>query len=195
LGYGGTRGLATVGRVRPEKGTDVFVDSMLQILPKYPDLVALVVGKATKEHNGFQKKLVERVAQASLSDRLIFTGEIVSEKMPTLMRALSLLVALPRYEGYGMTPLEALASGVPFVGSDTGYFDEFSNDGKVGTVVPLEDVSSSTNAIDAWLSDDRFLKKASELASHFVAQQHSLDAEVAGINAVYEDLWKADRVG
>ncbi len=189
LGYGGTRGLATVGRVRPEKGTDVFVDAMLQVLPKHPDLVALVVGKAAKEHLAFQQKLVAKVAAAGLSDRLLFIGEIDPDKMRRLLRALSLLVALPRYEGYGVTPLEAMASGVPFVGSDTGYFKEFSNGGLMGKLVPVADVKLAAVAVEAWLSDAEKLTRASTLAPGFVAQQHSVNSEVAGINAVYEGLW------
>ena len=190
LGYGGTRGAATIGRVRPEKGTDIFVDTMLQVLPEYPDLVALVVGKAAKEHLGFQQKLKDKVAIAGLSDRLLFVGEVAADEMPALMQSLSLLVALPRYEGYGMTPLEALASGVPFVGADAGYFEEFSNEGKLGKVVPLEDARQAAAAIEVWLSDEQLLLTASKLAPDFVKQQHSLETEVAGINAVYEGLWE-----
>lgn len=190
LGYGGARGLATVGRVRPEKGTDVFVDVMLQVLPKHPDLVALVVGKAAKEHLGFQKALKDKVAAAGLSDRLLFIGEVSADEMPGLVRALSLLVALPRYEGYGMTPLEALASGVPFVGSEAGYFDMFSNEGKVGKLVPVEEAGQAAAAIDAWLNDEQHLLGASKMAPEFVKQQHSIEIEVAGINAVYEELWR-----
>jgi mannosyltransferase len=189
LGYGGKRGLATVGRVRPEKGTDIFVDAMLRVLPKHPDLVALVVGKAAKEHLEFKKNLMNKIAAAGLSDRLVFTGEVEADKMPDLIRALSLLVALPRYEGYGVTPLEALASGVPFVGSDTGYFDVFSNDGALGTVVPLENAALGADAVDAWLTDEKRFMRACTMASGFVQQQHSIEHEVSGINAVYEGLW------
>lgn len=192
LGYGGKMGVAAVGRIRPEKGTDVFVDAMLQVLPKHPDLVALVVGKAAKEHVGFQQKLIDRITAAGLSDRLVFVGEVGPDKMPALMQGLSLMVALPRYEGYGMTPLEALASGVPFVGSETGYFKEFSNQGTLGTVVPLENANLGAVAIEAWVGDEDRLLRASELAPGFVKQQHSIGHEVAGINAVYEGFWSDD---
>jgi len=93
LGYGGKRGVAAIGRVRPEKGTDIFVDTMLQILPMHSDLVALVVGKTAKEHRGFQQKLKDKVATAGLSDRLLFVGEVVAGEIPALMQSLSLLVA------------------------------------------------------------------------------------------------------
>jgi mannosyltransferase len=190
LGYGGVRGVAAIGRVRPEKGTDTFVDTMLRILPKHPDMVALVVGKAAKEHLGFQQKLKDKVAVAGLSDRLLFIGEVAADEMPVLIRALSLLIALPRYEGYGMTPLEGLASGVPFVGSLVGYFDTFSNENKFGKIVPVADAGQAAAAVEAWLADEQQLLGASKLAPGFVKQQHSIETEVAGINAVYEGLWK-----
>ncbi len=190
LGYGGKRGVAAIGRVRPEKGTDVFVEAMLKVLPGQHDLVALVVGKAAKEHLEFQQKLKDKVAAAGLSDRLLFVGEVAADEMPDLTRSLSLLVALPRYEGYGMTPLEALASGVPFVSSDAGYFRTFSNGGKLGKVVPIEDAWQGATEVEAWLSDEQKLLAASKLAPDFVKQQHSIETEVAGINAVYEGLWK-----
>jgi len=189
LGYGGARGVATIGRVRPEKGTDIFVDAMLRVLPEHPDLVALVVGKAAKEHLAFQQKLIAKVTAAGLSDRLLFVGEFGPDRMPPLMRALSLLVALPRYEGYGVTPLEAMASGVPFVGSAAGYFKEFSNGGRLGKVVPVGDAGLAADAVKAWLSDAAELVRACALAPGFVAQQYGIEREVAGINAVYEGLW------
>ena len=88
-----------------------------------------------------------------------------------------------------MMPLEALASGVPFVASDTGYFKMFSNEGQVGTVVPLEDAKSAANAIDTWLSDTDLLEQVSKLAPSFIAQHHSVEKEAAGIAKVYEGLW------
>ena len=189
LGYGGKRGVATIGRIRPEKGTDIFVETMLQVLPKYPDLVALIIGKTAIKHKKFQVILEERIRQAGLSSRLLFIGEVSPQKMPLLIRSLSLLIALPRYEGYGMTPLEALASGVPFVGSDTGYFKEFSNKGTVGTVVPCEDNDLAKDAIDSFLSNPDKLAQASNLAVKFVTKHHSIEKEVEGITNVYNMLW------
>jgi len=89
-----------------------------------------------------------------------------------------------------MTPLEALASGVPFVGSEVGYFEEFSNGGNFGKVVPVENAKQAAAAVDAWLSDEQQLLGASTLAPGFVKQQHGIETEVAGINAVYEGLWE-----
>ncbi len=189
FGFGGKRGVATIGRIRPEKGTDIFVDAMIQVLPRYPDMVVLIVGKSTRQHRKFQKMLEDRILQAGLSDRCLFVGEVAPEKMPLLIRSLSLLITLPRYEGYGMTPLEGLASGVPFVGSDTGYFKEFSNNGEVGTVVPCEDSILAAKAINDFASDSKKLSIASKTAIRLVAEKYDIKKEVSRIGEVYERLW------
>ena len=189
LGYGGSHGIATVGRIRPEKGTDVFVDAMLRLLPQRPGAVGLVIGRAGGKHETFLKSLKDKVAAAGLTDRLLFVGEIPASDLPRLMRALSLVVQLPRYEGYGMVPLEGLASGVPFIGSDAGYYRSFSAQGRVGTIVPL-DASATAEAAALWLSHDD-PAQVREITRDSAETHFSAKAEANGIGAVYEELWNA----
>ncbi len=193
LGHGGTHGIATVGRIRPEKGTDLFVDAMLRLLPERPGAVALVVGRAGGKHDAFLETLKARVASAGLAERLLFVGEVPPAELPRLMRALSLVVQLPRYEGYGMVPLEGLASGVPFIGSQTGYYAAFSDAGRVGTVVPHNAPDAAAEAAAALLARADEADQAAGLAqaARAVAQDRfSARAEADGIDAVYQDLWQ-----
>lgn len=191
LGYGGKVGLATVGRVRPEKGTDLFVDAMLRVLPQHPEAVALVIGRAAREYKKFELDLKDRVEAAGLMHRILFLGELPPEQLPNVMQGISLLVAMPRYEGYGMTPLEAMASGTPFVASDTGYYRAFSAQGMAGTVVGLYDYEAAAGEVDAVLSDDVRLNQMSTAALDQVLAHHSVEREADGICKVYEDLWAA----
>lgn len=63
------------GRVRRQKGTDLFVDSMIALLPGRPGWGAIVAGRATGPHAAFETELKERVAKAGLADRILFVGE------------------------------------------------------------------------------------------------------------------------
>ncbi|WP_405112356.1 glycosyltransferase family 4 protein [Phaeobacter sp. BS52] len=191
LGYGGQQGIATVGRIRPEKGTDLFVDAMLRLLPKHPGAIALVIGRATREHQGFLKGLQAKIAAAGLGERILFPGEIPASDLPRVMRALSLVMQLPRYEGYGMAPLEGLASAVPFVGSDTGYYRAFSAQGTVGTVVPLEAADAAAEAAGQLLSAPEELSRRGQAGRDLAVHTFSARAEADGIDAVYQELWSA----
>ncbi|MGB7241087.1 MAG: glycosyltransferase family 4 protein [Sulfitobacter sp.] len=192
MGYGGTQGIATIGRIRPEKGTDLFVQAMLRLLPQRPGLVALVVGRAGGKHDGFLAGLKQQIAAAGLTDRILFPGEIAPEALPSLMRSLSLVCQLPRYEGYGMVPLEAMASGVPFVASDAGYYAAFSAQGRSGSIVPLDAPDAAADAALGLMENadfDTMAMTAREIAD----TQFSARIEADGIEAVYQQLWSEGR--
>ena len=187
-GYPGARGIATIGRIRPEKGTDRFVDAMCAVLPRQPDLTALVIGRAAGADLAFLDRLKAQVAAAGLADRLLFPGEMAADDLRALMPALSLVVQLPRYEGYGMVPLEGMACGVPFVAAQAGHYAEFSAQGRTGVVT-----GDAAGAVSALIADaDRHAAMA-RAAREVALQHYSVAREADGIGAVYEALWAEGR--
>jgi len=192
-GMPGEYGILTVGRIRPEKGTDLFIRAMLRALPALPGAVAVVAGMAKGGDGPFLDRLKAEVAAAGLSGRILFPGEVPAERMPALMRGCRLLVALPRYEGYGVTPIEAMACGVPFVATRTGHFAEFAglaggND-QSGVVVALEDWQAAADAAVALLSDPLRHGAMAAAARDRAVRLFGIGREAAGIGAVYDALW------
>ncbi|MEL7014350.1 MAG: glycosyltransferase family 4 protein, partial [Pseudomonadota bacterium] len=165
------------GRMRP-------IVAMPDVLPRHPDTTALVIGRAAKSDEQFLNDLKAKIAKANLTDRVLFPGEIASTNLPEVMRALSLVVQLPRYEGYGMTPLEGMASGVPFVATDQGYYRQFSAQGQAGVIsdMPAED-------IHALLSDPCRLMQMSASARDIANTHFSIAREASGISQTYQALW------
>ncbi|MAM24444.1 MAG: lipopolysaccharide biosynthesis protein [Rhodobacteraceae bacterium] len=187
LGFGGKQGIATIGRIRPEKGTDRFVDAMLRLLPNHPDTVALVIGRADRRHQSFLDGLKAQVRSAGLGDRLLFPGELPATELPALVQGLSLVMQLPRYEGYGMAPLEGMAAGVPFVATDAGYYRVFADEGRAGSIVPPDDPAAAAAAAETLLSDATPARSA--LIRKLAESRFSARAEAEGIDAVYQSLW------
>jgi mannosyltransferase len=183
-GFGGQKGIATIGRIRPEKGTDVFVDAMLRLLPQQPDSTALIIGKATREHQSFLDGLKVKVARTGLNERILFIGEVPAAELPALMQSLSLIMQMPRYEGFGMVPLEGMASGVPFVATDAGSYRAFSDEGRTGTIV-----QDATDASDAAAKILHSNHEAMAAHARIIAQTcFSSEQEADGIDAVYQML-------
>jgi mannosyltransferase len=187
-GFGGSAGIATIGRIRPEKGTDLFIEAMLRLLPDLPGVTALVIGRAGREHQKFELDLKDKVQRAGLIDRVRFVGEIPAPDLPALVRSLSLVMQLPRYEGYGMAPLEGMASGVPFVASDAGYYAAFSAQGRSGVVVPQEMPHHAADAARAILTDPEHHAALGRDARRIACDSFSAAAEAAGIEEVYRLL-------
>lgn len=192
-GHPGRFGIGIVGRIRPEKGTDLFVEAMLKVLPQRPEFTALIVGAAKPADAPFERELKDRIQAARLSERIRFVGEIPAAQMPAMMQSLSLLVAPPRYEGFGMTVLEALAAGAAVVATDTGFFAEMIQEGRTGHVVPLQDLTALTSAILAITADPAHLARAGQAAREHAVAHFTLSGEVQQIERVYERLWAGDR--
>ena len=185
-GHPGTAGIATIGRIRPEKGTDRFVDAMIKLLPNHPGLTALVIGRAAKSDAAFLAGLEQRIAAAGLTGRILFPGEIPPDDLPPLMRALSAVVQLPRYEGYGMAPLEGMASGTPFVATDQGYYRSFAGQGTCGLITEPE---TAAQTLATLLSDPERHAQMSTAARAAAETHYSIEQEATAIAAVYDQLW------
>jgi len=85
-----------------------------------------------------------------------------------------------------------MASGVPFVASDTGWFEEFSGGGAAGVVIPDGDPQSAANEITAILGDPARHAAMADAARARAVEHFSIAAEADAINAVYEELWAGD---
>lgn len=174
------------GRVRRQKGTDLFVDAMIALLPRHPRWSAVVTGRTTAEHRAFEAELRHRVEKAGLADRILFLGE--HPEIERCYRALSLYVAPQRWEGFGLTPLEAMASGVPVVAADAGAFSELVEDGVTGTLVAREDLAAIVGAAGRWMEDDAARARAGEAAARRARELFPLQGEAGRLMALYDEL-------
>ncbi|MEM4251217.1 MAG: glycosyltransferase family 4 protein [Candidatus Bathyarchaeia archaeon] len=129
------------------------------------DVRLLVVG------GGELKQAYERMAQnLQIRDRVIFAGEVPDALLPKYY-ALSDILVLPskdRSEGFGLTILEANASGIPAVASAVGGIPGILIDGENGVLVPPRDPEKLSEAIRRLVVDDDYRaalgRRARELA-------------------------------
>jgi mannosyltransferase len=193
LGLPGKYGIGIVGRIRAEKGTDQFVEAMCRMLPQRPDFTAVIIGRAKPAEAAFEAQLQQQVRQCGLADRVIFLGEQPPQQLAQTLRALSLLVAPPRYEGFGMTPLEAMASGLAVVATDTGVFREIIDEGQTGYVVGIDQIDDLTTAALNITADPTRLHSMGERARQVAVERLSLDREIDGYANVYQRLWNGEK--
>src|ERR1700726_3618721 len=72
-GLPGRYAIGCFGRVRAQKGSDVFVEAMCRLLPRYPDFTAAIVGAITPEQMVFANDLKKRIEAAGLGSRIVIT--------------------------------------------------------------------------------------------------------------------------
>ncbi|MGI9370613.1 MAG: glycosyltransferase family 4 protein [Ruegeria sp.] len=188
LGLPGGLLLGCYGRIRHQKGTDAFVDAMIDLCGRFDDVSGIVMGRATEQHTGFLNEQKEKVAKAGLSDRILFMPEVTVDAIAQWYQVLDLFIAPQRWEGFGLTPLEAMACGVPVVATDVGAFSEIVTDPSLGRVVPPGDIPALADAAAEMLQDRDSLAQSGQAARTHVEQNFDINGEARTLVALYERL-------
>jgi mannosyltransferase len=131
--------------------------------------------------------LKSKVAAAGLTQRIIFLGDV--DDISVWYRRFTLFVAPSRQEGFGLTPLEAMASETAVVVSDAGSFPSMIKSGVNGAIVPAGDGDALTRAIEPYFRNPDLAKEHGQAGLEFVQANFSLAAEARRIRAVYDRLW------
>jgi mannosyltransferase len=192
-GLPGRYGIGIFGRVRPQKGTDVFIKVMCRLLPRYPDFTAVIVGRIAAEHRAFAASLQAEVKEAGLVDRVRFFGELPIEDVPRWYQAVTIFVFASRNEGFGLTLIEAMAAGCALVASRAGAAEAVVADGDTGILVPTGDADALAAALEPLMRDPQRATALGKRARERVLAALSINAEADGIVAVFRKVWEGKR--
>lgn len=173
------------GRVRMQKGTDLFVEAMCALLPRHPDFSAVIVGAITPDQSGFAEALKARIAAAGLASRIVILGERPIEEVVRWFKRLTIYAFTSRNEGYGLTLIEAMASGAALVATRAGAAELVIGDSDAGVLVPTGDAAALAAAIEPLMQDPGAASAMGARGRERVIARFSLDAEANAIAAVY----------
>jgi mannosyltransferase len=190
-GLPGKYGIGAFGRLRPQKGTDVFIDAMCRLLPRYPDFTAVVIGRVTIDNTAFVEGLEQRVAAAGLTERVRFLGELPIDEVPRWYQRIAIYVFASRQEGFGLTLLEAMAAGNALVAARAGAAEMVVADGETGLLVPVGDVDALVAALEPLMREPERMAEMGRRARAHVVADFSRESEVERIVAVYRQVWQA----
>ena len=135
--------ILAVGSLVPRKGYDVLIAALGQI----PDLPwrMIIVGDPTRSP-ATARALEEQIASLHLADRIALGGVVSAEQLALLYDGADLFVLPSRYEGFGMVYAEAVAHGLPVIGTTAGAIPEAVPPG-AGVLVAPDNVSELTLAL------------------------------------------------
>jgi glycosyltransferase involved in cell wall biosynthesis len=129
----------------PRKNPGLIASVILEFIANNPDIDVHIFG------NGFRRR----------TNRIIIHENLSEEMYANELSQLDLFVYISKLEGFGLPPLEAMASGVPVISSDVGAVSEYMVNGEDGL---LMNVDSDTNE---WISEIENLISNQKLRSKF----------------------------
>ena len=145
--------LLVLGRLVERKGQDDAVRALRAV----PDAELVVVGGPPTDRIDADpevRRLRGIAAEAGVADRLVFAGSVARADVPAWVRSADVVLAVPWYEPFGITPLEAMACGRPVVATAVGGLQDSVVDGVTGDLVPPRDPERLGRVLAALLADD-----------------------------------------
>jgi mannosylfructose-phosphate synthase len=107
-----------VSRLAHNKGLDLLVDSFAMVAERFED-ARLVLGIGHENRSESEEEIyqnLQRIAkERGIEDRITYVGFIPDEELPDYYRAADLFALSSRYEPFGMTAIESMASGTPCI--------------------------------------------------------------------------------
>jgi glycosyltransferase involved in cell wall biosynthesis len=144
--------VGVLSRLEPLKGQRDTIDAVPAVLAAFPDAWIVLAGDETPESGGtYEPTLRRRAEELGVAHRVVFTGR-VDETAPVL--ADFTIYLLPSHsETFSLGCLEAMAMGLPVIGTDAGGTPEMLDYGGAGVLVPPKESGPLAEAIIGLLGD------------------------------------------
>jgi phosphatidylinositol alpha-1,6-mannosyltransferase len=181
--------IVALGRMIEVKGLHVLVAAADRILGSRPSTHLIIAG------DGPMRPEIERlVSLAATRDRIHLTGALPRARVARLLADADIFVnpgivdSGGRAEGLGITTIEAMASGLPCVGSRVGGIVETIADGKTGLLVPPADTDALSTAVSRLADDAELRRRMGEAGRQFARACFTWPVLAGEVAEVYREV-------
>jgi sugar transferase (PEP-CTERM/EpsH1 system associated) len=177
--------IGTVGRVQDVKDHATLVDAFLLLLARMPDqrerLRLAIVGDGP-----LLASIRAKVAAAGIDSQVWLPGSRTD--IADILRGLDIFAMSSIAEGTPGSALEAMASGLPVVGTRVGGIPEVIADNVTGQVVPASDSAAMAAALERYVREPALALAHGAAGRERVLRHYNMNAMVAGYQSLYDTL-------
>jgi glycogen(starch) synthase len=178
-----------VGRLVREKGVEVLIDAMPEVLAAHPEAKLVVAG------GGWWGNLAAQASARGIGRKVAFAGFVPDADLPRLYAVADVAVFPSLYEPFGIVALEAMAAGVPVVTSDIGGFREVVRHGETGVQTWANNPHSLAWGINLALGDVQLAARLRRRAGREVRQRFAWDGIATATLEVYDEVLRMAEKG
>jgi rhamnosyl/mannosyltransferase len=172
-----------VGKLRYYKGLKYLIESAKDV-----DGKILIVGDGI-----LKDELEEKIGKDNLKEKVFFTGEVTEKELSSFYQAADIFV-LPsshKSEAFGISILEAMASGLPVISTELGTGTSFVNlNNKTGLVIPPRDSVALSQAINYLLKNKSLREEFGKVGRERAQKYFHKELMVSRIKKLYIDVLK-----
>lgn len=155
-----------LGRIDYKKGLDVLIPAFAAA--RLGEAMLVIAGP---NRDGYEPAVRDMIAQHGLTDRTLFTGMLHGRQRLEAYVDADLFALTSHQENFGITVVEAMASGCPVLVSDQVNIHAQVTQAQGGEVIPV-DVPATTAAVERWLADEAKRRAAGNAARVYALSQY-----------------------
>ena len=177
-----------VGRVIERKGVHLLMQAMERVITQFPQSKLIIVGSRLFGDNS-ETPYIKMLKQesAKLGDSIVFTGYVQKDDLPAIYQKATVFVCPSNWgEPFGLTNLEAMASGLPVIAAKRGGIPEAVGD--AGMLIDPEDIDSLADSIIQLLGDSQLRASLGHKARKRVEEQFTWQRMASEMRAILEEL-------
>lgn len=175
--------VGVVSRLRYEKGVDIFIESLEDVLKAESSAMCLIVGDGPERMNLY--RLGER---KSINGKIVWTGSKHYEDAMKLLCCMDIVVCPSRTEGFGLTVLEAMYCGKPVIASRTGGLPEVVEDNHSGLLFESGNTQDLSEKLLKLIRDPDLRTGMGKNARQRAIDEFSFDIFTQRIKELYEEV-------
>lgn len=172
--------VVSIGNIRPAKGYEYLVDAAVEMAELDPNVHFVVVGH---QRAALFDKLNEKAAQATEHPRIHWLG--FRDDVATILRQADIFLLPSTSEGFSISTVEAMMSGVPVIATRSGGPEEIIIDGETGKLIPIKDPSAIVSAIQS-LKDLAVRNRLAEQAKESAQSRFGLSNMLLAYQQLYQ---------
>ena len=173
-----------LGRIHPQKGIDLFLDAVAEVLRSSPAWMYVIAGPSGGGYSGY---LAQRIRRLGLGDQVRIMDLLQDDMRLGALSAADVLALTSTSENFGMSIVEAMAASVPVLVSDrVGIAHEIQED-QAGVVVPLE-TSAVRAAINELVANEELRRFYGRNGCKSVQARFATSAVAAQMQEIYRGI-------
>ena len=180
----GRRILFSVRRLAPRMGLDDLIEAMPAVIAHHPDVLLLIGGKGPE-----RERLAALISVQGLSAHVRLVGFIPEDDLVSYYQASDLFVLPTRaLEGFGLVTAEALACGVPVLGTPVGATPELLAGLDSRLIAPGVGSAALATGIRGFLEGGWSATLTPDRLQRYVAEHYTWDRHVDGVEHLYQEI-------
>ena len=177
--------IGTIKTLESHYGIDYLIKSFALLCKKYDNIYLKIGGKGSQMEN-----LKDLVKSLSIEDKVEFLGFLSTDEIVTWFNKFDIAVVPSLHESFGVSSIEAQATGTPVVVTNAGGLPETVENNSTGFIVKKADENELSDALEKLIVNKELRQKMGKNAREFILKNYTVEVNFSKVDEFYKDLVK-----